>query len=88
MTSSDIYIIVYLKRGKKRMIHIISDSSTMYSIESAKKNYIESNTLDLVDPIGAEKIISELNDEIDSFTSKVDAALSISNAITTIEISY
>ena len=57
-------------------------------IESAKKNYIESNTLDLVDPIGAEKIISELNDEIDSFTSKVDAALSISNAITTIEISY
>ena len=57
-------------------------------IESAKKNYIESNTLDLIDPIGAEKIISELNDEIDSFTSKVDAALSISNAITTIEISY
>ena len=57
-------------------------------IESAKKNYIESNTLDLVDPIGAEKVISELNDEIDSFTSKVDAALSISNAITTIEISY
>ena len=57
-------------------------------IESAKKNYIESNTLDLIDPIGAEKIISELNDEIDGFTSKVDAALSISNAITTIEISY
>ena len=37
MTSCDIYIIVYLKRGKKRMIHIISDSSTLYSIESAKK---------------------------------------------------
>ena len=57
-------------------------------IESAKKNYIDSNTLDLVDPIGAEKVITELNDEIDSFTSKVDAALSISNATTTIEISY
>lgn len=57
-------------------------------IESAKKNYIESNTLDLIDPIGAEKVISELNDEIDSFTSKVDSALSISNATTTIEISY
>ncbi len=57
-------------------------------IEAAKKSYIENNTLDIIDPINASKVIKELTDEIDAFNSKVDAVLSVSNATTTIEVSY
>ena len=38
--------------------------------------------------IDVSKIIAELNDEIDKFMTKVDSALSVSNATTMIEISY
>ena len=61
------------------------DSST---IETTKKNYINNNTLDYIDPINTEKVITELFDKIDVFRSKVDSALSVSNATTIIEISY
>ena len=57
-------------------------------IETAKKNYIDNNSLDMIDPLDVSKIIAELNDEIDKFTTKVDSALSVSNATTMIEISY
>ncbi len=61
------------------------DSGT---IETTKKNFINNNTLDYIDPINTEKVITELFDKIDVFRSKVDSALSVSNATTTIEISY
>ena len=61
------------------------DSAT---IEDVKSTYIKNNTLDFIDPIGAEKTMSELFDKIDTFRSKVDSALSVSNATTIIEISY
>lgn len=61
------------------------DSDT---IETTKKNFIDSNMLDYIDPINTEKVITELFDKIDVFRSKVDSALSVSNATTTIEISY
>lgn len=57
-------------------------------IETAKKNYIDNNSLDMIDPLDVSKIITELNDEIDKFMTKVDSALSVSNATTMIEISY
>lgn len=57
-------------------------------IETAKKNYIDNNSLDMIDPLDVSKIIVELNDEIDKFMTKVDSALSVSNATTMIEISY
>lgn len=57
-------------------------------IEIAKKNYIDNNSLDMIDPLDVSKIIAELNDEIDKFMTKVDSALSVSNATTMIEISY
>lgn len=61
------------------------DSGT---IETTKKNFIDSNMLDYIDPINTEKVITELFDKIDVFRSKVDSALSVSNATTIIEISY
>lgn len=57
-------------------------------IESAKATYIANNTLDIIDPLNVSKIITELSDDIDRFESKVDSALSVSNATTTIEVSY
>lgn len=57
-------------------------------IEGAKKDYISNNTLDIIDPIGVDKEIKTLADYIDNFKSKVDSALSVSNATTTIEINY
>lgn len=57
-------------------------------IEKAKAFYIEANTYEMVDPIGILDKINELDDKINKFNSKVDAALSVSNAVTTIEIEY
>ena len=55
---------------------------------NARKTYIEANTLDLIDPIDSEKVIKQLTEEIDTFTSKVKSALTASNAQTVIEITY
>lgn len=61
------------------------DSNT---IETTKKSFIESNTFDMIDSININKTIEELKDRIDKFETKVDSALSISNATTIIEINY
>lgn len=54
------------------------------TIEASKKVYIEGNTLDLIDPIKIAETIKSLSDEIDFFNSKVDSAISVSNAVTII----
>lgn len=64
------------------------DSVNKDTIESARQDFIDRNTLDLVDPINGDKVIAELSKEIDTFVSKVDSTLSISNALTKVEISY
>lgn len=61
---------------------------TAVQLKPQKKNYIDNNMLDYIDPINAEKTITELFDKIDVFRSKVDSALSVSNETTIIEISY
>lgn len=64
------------------------DNTDREAIEQSKRTYIENNTLDLINPLGAEKVVEQLNDEIARFTSKVDSVLSVSNALTTITINY
>lgn len=54
-------------------------------IETTRNSYIEANTIDIIDPNNVMKKINELKEEIDFFNTKVDAALSTSNAITVIE---
>lgn len=56
--------------------------------DKAKKSFIESNTYELVDPIGVLDKMEKLEKEIDTFTAEVDAALSVSNALTEITIEY
>lgn len=61
------------------------DSSNNDNAETARKAYIEASSFDLIDPNNIEELISSLEDEINFYKTKVDAALSTSNAITTIE---
>ena len=56
--------------------------------DACVNTYIKSNSVEMLDPIGIEKKIAELDDMINSFMPEVDAALSVSNALTTIEIEY
>jgi hypothetical protein len=56
--------------------------------EKTKKAFIENNQFELVDPLSIKEKIDALQDEITNFTSEVDSALSVSNAVTIIEIKY
>lgn len=58
------------------------------AMKSLRKTYIENNTYDLIDPIGVTKVMESLLDEINEFETEVDAALSVSNAVTVIEFEY
>ena len=56
--------------------------------EKAKKSYIEANTMELIDPIEILNKIEALDTEIADFTTEVDSALSVSNALTEIIVEY
>lgn len=58
------------------------------AMKTLRKDYIENNTYDMIDPLGVVKMMEELMDEINEFETEVDAALSVSNAITVIEFEY
>lgn len=57
-------------------------------VEATRKVYIDANTYDFIDPLNISMVKKELEEMIDNFTAEVDAALSVSNAITEIEFSY
>lgn len=57
-------------------------------IENLRKTFIESQQYEIVDPIKIAEEIQYLEEKISSFESEVDAALSVSNAITEIAITY
>ena len=57
-------------------------------VKRAREEFIKAQTVELVDPLDVREEIEKLNEEILSFTTNVDAALSVSNALTTIIIEY
>lgn len=57
-------------------------------VRRMREDFVASQTVEVVDPIDSTKVVAELNDYIDTFMSEVDAALSVSNALTTVEIEY
>ena len=57
-------------------------------VKKAREEFIEAQTMELVDPIGIYKQITEIDEKINLFTTNVDSALSVSNALTIIEIEY
>lgn len=58
------------------------------SMQAMRKDYIENNTYDLLDPLNVTNLIEQLSAEVDEFNTEIDAALSVSNALTVIEIEY
>lgn len=58
------------------------------AMKQSREEFIRSQTYVLVDAVGAEKKIEELRDKINKFMVEIDSALSVSNALNTIEIEY
>lgn len=57
-------------------------------IEKVRKDFLEANSYEIVDPINIPEKSEELRNKIDSFMAEVDSALSVSNALTEITIEY
>lgn len=57
-------------------------------IAKVKAEFIKNNSYELIDPLNIENDINALTDFIGRFDSEVDSALSVSNALTEIEIEY
>ncbi len=57
-------------------------------IKKVREDFIASQTIEIVDPIGVTDEMKKLEDQINSFVVDVDSSLSVSNALTTIEFSY
>jgi hypothetical protein len=57
-------------------------------INAARAKYIDENTFDLIEGIDTKKAIEDLKNKIDAFEAEVDAAITVANATTEIEINY
>ena len=57
-------------------------------MKALRKTYIENNKYDLIDPLDVANVMEKLEKEINEFETEVDAALSVSNALTVIEFEY
>lgn len=57
-------------------------------MQKVRDNFVTSQTFEIVDPIGVAQEVNELTEQIDAFMSEVDSALSVSNALTTVEVEY
>lgn len=78
------------KRADDYVIGLYGSKEKVASAEAdtTRKAYIDANTYDIVDPIDVVKQYESLKEKIDMFNAEVDAALSVSNAITEIKFSY
>lgn len=61
------------------------DSDAMKAI---RQTYIENNSYDMLDPLDVAKVMETLDAEINEFEAEIDAALSVSNALTVVEFEY
>ena len=57
-------------------------------IQKAREDFIAMKSIELIDPLKIADKIQQYVDEISAFETKCDSALSVSNALTTIEIEY
>ena len=83
------------KKAEQYILAVIAaqpkDSKMSVDSEAMKvmrQNYIDNNKYDIIDPLDVAKIIENLDAEINEFNTEIDAALSVSNALTVIEFSY
>lgn len=57
-------------------------------IDKVRKDFLEANSYEIVDPINVQDKVEALRQKIDAFMADVDSALSVSNALTEITIEY
>lgn len=57
-------------------------------IKKVRSDFIAAQTMELVDPLGIDDEMKRLDDIISSFSVEIDAALSVSNALTEITVEY
>lgn len=57
-------------------------------IEKVRKDFLESNSYEIIDPINVPEKLEVLRKKINDFMVEVDSALSVSNALTEITIEY
>ena len=55
-------------------------------VETVSKPYRDMNEVHPVDPLKSSELIAKMRSDIDGFTTEVDAVLSESNAVTTVEV--
>jgi hypothetical protein len=58
------------------------------AMKAMRQTYIDNNKYDMVDPLDVAKLIETIDTEINEFNTEIDAALSVSNALTVIEFEY
>lgn len=80
------------RRVQERIDNMLSQiaASSKSDIEEAQKvmseTYMENNGWDIFDPVNLKEKIDALDEKIDQFEKNVDVVLSVSNAVTMIEI--
>lgn len=83
------------KKAEQYVLSVISSqpkdgkmSIDSKAMQSLREQYIENNTYDMIDPNDVTAKITEISEYIAQFETEIDAALSVSNALTVIEFSY
>ena len=58
------------------------------AISEYRETYIENNKVTLQDPINIQKVVADLANKNDAIRTQIDSRISVSNATTTITVSY
>ena len=65
-----------------------ADKTDAKQVQALHDAFIANNEFIMIDPLNVEKCIEDIQNKIAEFETEVDAALSVSNAVTTIDIEY
>lgn len=81
-----------LERRADENVRVTFGNTDMKGNEAAaqevRRKFIEDQTMDIIDPLDVRGRVKELTEFTTSFQTKVDSALSVSNAVTQIEVTY
>lgn len=72
-----------------RSMYSGSDMKNMADeLKKVREDFVTAQTVEIVDPINAAEKVDMMTKKYDAFMAEVDSALSVSNALTTIEVEY
>lgn len=72
----------------KIMLGAVDTKNLSEEAKKIRREFVEAQTTEIIDPIEAYSLVKDLEEEISQFLMEVDGKLSVSNAITEIEIEY